>query len=156
MKGITREAFICKAVEEYADMILRIAFQYTQNRQDAEDIMQEVFLSLMKHGDFNSQEHQKAWLIRVTVNKCKDLLRRLKIRQNAHYCGVSSYGMSQDDLEVLDEVNKLPPLYRSVIYLFYYEGYTAKEIAKFLGKRESAVHTALTRARQHLKHFLEV
>jgi RNA polymerase sigma-70 factor (ECF subfamily) len=153
MRHVENGGFIHRAVENYSDMIIRIVFQYAKNKADAEDIMQEVFLSLMKKSDFHDEQHLKAWLIRVTINKSKDFLRHAKIRLNA-WTGVRQYGFSEEDIAVMQEVSKLSDTDRDIIYLFYYEGYSAKEIAGILRKRENAVHVRLSRARDKLKNLL--
>lgn len=146
--------FINETVEQYSDMIIRIAFQYTRKRADAEDIAQEVFLSLIKQSPFTSSEHLKAWIIRVTVNKCKNHLKKAKLR-NATFYADTGYTLDEQHSEVLYQLEKLSPKDRVILYLFYYEGYSVKEIAGSVGKRESAVHMCLSRAREKLKNLLE-
>ena len=145
--------FISKAVNRYSDMILRIAFQYTQNKADAEDIMQDVFLALIKQPFFNEEEHLKAWIIRVAINKSKDYLKAAKIR-NAAALDIP-YGFEKEDTEIMDQVQRLPSIDRSIIYLHYFEGYTAKEIACIIKKKENTIHVRLKRARVKLKSLLE-
>ena len=146
--------FINRIVRQYSDMIFRIAIQYTKNRADAEDIMQEVFFSLIKKPFFNSEEHLKAWLIRVTINRSKNYLKALKKRNTVALSTVENY-LTEKQSIMLDELQELSEKDRNIIYLFYYEGYKAKEIADILGKKEKAVLMCLSRARARLKVLLE-
>lgn len=140
-------------VEAYGDLVFRIALQYTGNVQDAEDITQDTFLAMLRKLPFESAEHAKRWLIKVTVNKCKDYYKsarrkNLPLDENVNV----SYFENTDGLE---ELEKLDPLDRSIIYLFYYEGYSAKEIAGMIGKTRNAVNIRLSRARETLKELLQ-
>lgn len=148
---------IAYAVENYADTVFKVAFQYLSNRQDAEDIVQEVFLGLverLKKYPFDDGEHMKAWLIRVAINKSINAAKYNSRRRTQGLEGIAA--RSESNLNCLeDELKKLPAEDREIIYLFYYEGYSAKEIASMTGKRESAVHKRLSRAREKLKNFLK-
>lgn len=140
-------------VEAYGDLIFRIALQHTGNVQEAEDITQEAFMAMLKKMPFESAEHAKRWLIRVTVNKCKDYYKsarrkNLPLDENIN----ATYFQQTDGLE---ELGKLEPLDRNIIYLFYYEGYSAKEIAKMIGKTRNAVNIRLSRARDALRDLLD-
>ena len=139
--------------EKYSDMIFRIAYSYTNNRQDAEDIVQDMFLKLIElEKTFKSDEHEKAWIIRVTVNLCKN---RLRLFWNRNTCSLTEMAETAnfDDKDgfVLEAVMKLSENYRIIIYLYYYEGYKTAEIAHILKKRESSVRSALHRAREQLR-----
>jgi len=134
-------------------MITRIAFQHTRNAADAEDIMQDVFFSLLKQPPFETEQYLKHWLIRVTINKSKNYLRATRNRNTVPLN--RDYALSQEQDEVFNELQKLPEKEHNILYLFYYEGYTAKEIADILGKKESAIFMRLNRAREKLKKFLE-
>ena len=105
---------------------------------------------------FESPEHEKAWLIRVTINACKDL-----VKSFFRSCTVpleelldQPAPLSEEHKEVLEAVLALPPKYRDAVYLHYYEGYTAAEIGKLLGKNTNTVYTLLTRAREQLRKTL--
>lgn len=145
--------YIQNIVTQYSGMITRIAFQYTRNKTDAEDVMQDVFFTLLKQPPFESERHLKAWLIRVTINKSKDYIRATK-RRNALVPN-NDYSLTQEQNAVFDELLKLPEKDRNILYLFYYEGYSVKEIADILGKKESSMFMRLNRARNKLKIFLE-
>ena len=143
-------------VEEYADTITRICYSYGKNYDDTQDIMQNVFLKLMRaNPKFDSKEHEKAWIIRVTINECKDFLKSI-FRRHASLEEIQEIPIEEEeDLSYIREaVLKLPDKYRSVIYLFYYEGYTAVEIAGILHKKENTIYTWMNRARQMLKEMV--
>lgn len=144
-------------------MVLRIACQNTASMADAEDITQEVFMKLMKEvGGFAGDEHIKAWLIRVTINKCKDYFRSSRFRSNVAFTEENLPGgyyadsyPGLEDRQVFAELRKLPSKYRNVIYLHYIEEYSVPEIAKLLGANENTVSSWLRRAKRKLKMNLE-
>lgn len=150
------EEVVREAIERYADTVKRICFIHLKNEADTEDIFQTVFLRYaMSDVHFASEAHEKAWLIRVTINACKDLLksffRRHTVPLDAY---VDKIGVSEDHSEVLEAVLALPEKYRRVIYLHYYEGYTAAEIADIVGSKENTIYTQLTRGRVLLRDAL--
>lgn len=147
---------IKRLVDKFAPGVYRLAYARTGNRADAEDVMQEVFLRLVRAGpDFHDDEHAKAWLLRVTANCAGDLFRapwRGRV-QSLDEAGE----LTQPDPEpggTLEAVLALPPKYRAPVHLYYYEGYSVAEIAGILGKSESAVKTRLSRARAMLRKDL--
>ena len=146
-----------RAIERYADTVRRICMIHLKNHADTEDIFQNVFLKyVLSTTVFESEEHEKAWFIRVTVNACRDLLRsffRSRTVPQEELEGVAA-ALPQERREVLDAVLSLPAKYRDAVYLHYYEGYTAPEIGKLLGKNTNTVYTLLTRARQLLREKL--
>ena len=135
--------------------MFRAALTIMGCKADAEDIVQDVFVKLLeKQPSFESTEHETAWLIRVTVNLCKSRLRSLWRKTTVPL--LDSYpSQSSSQKELMQTVMELAPKYRTVIHLFYYEGYKAKEIAEITGQKESTVREQLTRARRMLKDFLE-
>ena len=144
-------------VREYADPILRVCAAYSLGRSDAQDICQTVFLKLLqKPREFASPEHEKAWIIRTAVNLCKDHLksgwRRATVALDA---AEAVPAPAEEEGSLLSAVNLLPPKYRTVIYLYYYEGYAAREIAQLLGEKPATVSTQLNRGRQQLRTLLE-
>lgn len=148
-----------KALELYGDMVYRIAAVRMNNTADAEDVFQEVFLRLVRYRDrIGSEEHLKHWLIRVTVNCCKkqfdNAYRRYTVPLDDKREEPSCEMPERDD-SVLVAVRALPPNYRDVIHLFYYEQYSVREIGEILGLGESAVKTRLSRARDLLRDKLE-
>ena len=145
-----------RLVNTYSDMILRISCHYLCRSCDAEDVCQTVFLKyLSSPGKFKNDQHEKAWIIRTTINVCKDILKsadRSKTVALDDSMGVCPPPECRSDL--MDAVKCLPENYRISIYLHYYEGYTAKEIGTLLGKRENTVCSYLTRGRKLLKRLL--
>lgn len=143
-------------VTNYADMILRISYNYLNQTCDAEDICQTVFLKYLTSApEFSCDEQEKAWIIRTTVNACKDHLKSAFFRRTAPL--EEAFVMSAPDMpdtDILDALKTLPPVYRICLYLFYYEEYSAAEIAKMLKKRESAIHQYLSRGRRKLRACL--
>jgi len=124
---------------------------------DTEDIFQTVFLKyVLSSAAFENEEHEKAWFIRVTINACKDLLKSFFRSRTVSLEEVlpQEAGVTDDHREVLEAVLALPPKYRNVVYLHYYEGYTAAEIGKLLGKNENTVYTLLSRAKGQLRDTL--
>jgi len=145
--------FIQSAVEAYLDMVFRIAYQNTANYSDAEDVTQEVFIKLMKERRFISEEHMKAWLIRVTINLCKDLKKSFWHRRTESLPN-EWQPAEGPQASFMDELRRLPKNYRNVLYLYYFEGYTVPEIAKILGNKENTVSSWMTRARKKLKTLI--
>ncbi len=149
---MTEQEFVA-AFERHKDRIYRLALSYTKSQADAEDVCQDVFCKLLKQ-PVMEPEHEKAWLIRVTINDCKNLLRSGWWKRNQPL--ETAYGLAAPgDNEVLREVMDLPSRLRVVIHLYYYEGYTAREIGEQLGISESAVQNRLMRARKKLRVAME-
>lgn len=145
-----------RLVEAYADMILRISYQYLKQTHDAEDICQTVFLKYLTSApEFEDYAHEKAWIIRTAINACKDVLKSAYRRRTVALEEADAVAApTAPDTEILDAVKQLPEKYRISIYLFYYEAYSAKEIAAILGKSESTVNQYLTRGRRKLRSYL--
>lgn len=142
--------------QTYADTILRLSYTYLKNTHDAQDICQTVFVHLLTHPqEFESPAHEKAYILRMTANACKDMLKNPWRRKT---CGLEVCAdvpaPEAEDGSVLAAVNDLPARYRSVIYLYYYEGYPAAKIGKILGIPTATVHTRLARGRARLKTAL--
>lgn len=145
-----------EALNHFGDMVLRAAFGMVKNRQDAEDIAQEVFLTLVrKCPSFENLEHQKAWLLRATINRCKSHLTSAWIRHRSDLDDTLPSDFTAEENIVLDAVSALPLKYRQVVYLHYIEGYTAAEIGKLLGINPNTVLSQLSRARGRLKEMLK-
>lgn len=154
-------------VDCYGSMIYRLAYAKTKNIHDAEDILQEVFLRYAKMGAegkiFDSEEHRKAWLLRVTVNCSKSTLssgwhkrrNEKELDEERLADGVPEYAMSDTKTAVLQAVNSLAEKYRVAVYLFYYEELSLEEISDITGVSVSSVKTRLHRARQQLKDILK-
>ena len=138
------------AFTQYTDTVYRVAVHNTRCKSDAEDVTQEVFVKLLESSKkFKDGEHLKAWLIRVTINECRTLMRKYsrETEQSAEIADCAVY----DDDSVLETVKALPENYRNAIYLHYYEGYTAKEIGKILDSKENTVLSWLSRGRAALR-----
>lgn len=162
-----------------SDMVYRLAYSLVKTQADADDIYQEVFLRYIKAGPvFESEEHERAWLVRVTVNCCKNYWKSPWVRRRAAFYeetalyeegqagakraaqadpGAASGEMFAADSEeqiLIETVKELPEKYRAVIHLFYYEEMSVEEIGKIMGMKASAVRTRLTRARKRLREKL--
>ena len=146
------------AAERYLDMVYRIALNWFGNVHDAEDASQEVMLRLWKSESVPEEEaHLRYWLVRVTINVCKDLSRSLWRLHMVPLTEASakSYPSDTESREVLDEVMHLPKRYRVPLYLVHYEGYSIQEISELLKTNPSTIRTRLSRARNMLKSQLE-
>lgn len=148
-----KENDIRMALSTYGDTVYKIAFAYCKSHADAEDVYQDVFTKYFQHSEqFESNNHEKAWLIRVTINCSKSLLRsswHKRIIPLADYQEEAVY--TEDSNDLLEAVLKLPVKYREVIHLYYYEGYSTKEIALLLKRRETTIRTQLQRGRDILR-----
>ena len=140
----------------YADPILRLSYAYLKNTHDAQDICQTVFVKLLTEPrEFESPEHERAYILRMAANACKDLLKSPWHQRSASLDeGMQIPAPEAPDGAVLEAVNQLPPHYRAVIHLFYYEGYRAAEIGQILGLPTATVHTRLARGRERLRELL--
>lgn len=154
-----KEAYI-HAVDTYGDTVFRIAYSYCRQRNDAEDITQNVFLKLFQSNtEFQNLEHMPKWLIRVTANEAKNLRssfwkKRIVPLEDSDTLQQYSFPYPESS-DLHDAVMKLPPKYRMVIHLYYYEDYSIREIAEILERRETTVQTQLMRARSRLKSMLK-
>ncbi len=151
------EQEINQAIDQYADTVRRLCMIQLKNKADTEDIFQNVFLKYaLSSVSFQSADHEKAWIIRVTLNACKDLLKSFfhnrivsldeMLEQPAE--------LAPDHREVLEAVLALPQKYREVVYLHFYEDYSALEISQILGKKINTIYTLLTRSKQLLREKL--
>ena len=148
-----KETFLA-AVERHQDMVYRIALHYFGSQQDAEDTVQEVFLRLYTwEKPFDSPEHLRRWLIRVTANACKDALRSPWRKRRVSLAELPAEPVFEqtEQAELYQEIMKLPEKYRVVLDLFYYEELSVREIGELLHVRQSTVTTRLLRARKLLK-----
>lgn len=154
MYSFASDEYIEQLVKTHSNSMLKAAFALLRNRDDAEDIVQEAFMKLMeKKPRFNDDEHAKAWLLRVTINLSKNML-KASSRKNKSETEEISYTENESD-GVLFCVMKLEENYRTVIHLYYYEGYSIKEIAAILKLPSATVGTRLKRGRSKLKKMLE-
>ena len=147
-----------RAIDLYGDTVKRICMVHLKNYSDTEDIFQTVFLKYVLHAPaFDSPEHEKAWIIRVTINACKDLLKSFFRSRTLPLDSITEKpGQPQPEYsDVLEAVLSLPDKYKDVIYLYYYEDYTAAEISRLLNKNVHTVYTLMNRSREILKQKLE-
>ena len=141
--------------ETYHLSVYRLAFAYCKNRADAEDITSDVFLKRFETDPvFTDDKHETAWMMRVTVNRAKDLLRSFRYRFSVPLDDADLTYETPEESEVYRAVMALPAKYRAVIHLYYFEGYSVAEIADMTGKSQTAVQTQLYRARKRLKDDL--
>lgn len=143
---------------KYSNAVYRMAFAYCKNKADAEDIMQEVFIRRFSVDIvFEDEAKEKSWLLKVTVNKCRDMFRSLRYKYSLTSIPLEEADIiyeTQEESDVYHAVMSLPNKYRTVIHLFYYEEYTIKEISAITGDKETAIQTQLYRARKKLKDIL--
>lgn len=148
-------AAVERTITVYGDLLYRIALHHLNTREDAEDVAHDVFIKwLEKAPAFSSDEHEKAWLIRTTINACTDFRRRTARRLTVALDACPEPPAPETG-SVLEDVLALPPHLSTLIFLHYYEGYSIREIAALLGKTESSIQSRLYRARQKLKQERE-
>lgn len=154
MGQLDKKNVFALAVERYSDTVYRAAMHNCSRAADAEDVVQDVYEKLLRYpGNFESEEHLKAWLLRVTINRCHDLTRASY--QKDTELDETIPAPAQTDGSVLDAVRALPDNYRDAIYLHYYEGYTAAEIGRLLGAPANTVLSWLRRGRGLLHTMLK-
>lgn len=145
------------AYARYADMLYRLALSHLGRREDAEDAVQDVFTKYIGASPkFSDDEHERAWLIRVTVNRCHDMQRRGKLRCHDSLDDISDLPFTSDEREngILKIVFTLPEKYKTAIVLHYLEGFSVEEISSMLGLSGSAIKMRLSRGRELLKNLL--
>ena len=142
-------------VRTYGDMVYRLAYAQTRSRHDADDIFQDVFLQVVRRRpQFESEAHEKAWLIRVTLNCLKSHWRAAWRRHDVPLNDRIPFPAPEE--RALDEaLRRLAPKYRAAVHLYYYEGYSAEEIARMSGEKPSTIRTRLTRARAQLREIMK-
>lgn len=146
------EQEVNRAIERHADTVRRLCMIHLKNYADTEDIFQTVFLKyVLSSVSFENEEHERAWFIRVTINACKDLLKNFFRSHTVSMEEVLEQPaeIEQDHREVLEAVLSLPARYRDVVYLYYYEKYTAPQIGRILGKNVNTIYTLLNRAKKN-------
>lgn len=142
--------------DQFSKLVYKIAFIHLGNKADSEEAVQEVFIKLFhKAPEFYDSEHEKAWIIRVTSNHCKNMLRSFWRKRVTQLEDMSVYFGSQKELENAKLIINLPTKYKTIVHLFYYEGYAVKEISKIMKISESAIKMRLKRGREMLKMELE-
>lgn len=144
-----------QVMDQYSAMVYRMAYSHLRSRADAEDISQEVFLRYyQKRPHFESEEHRKAWLLRVTINRARTYVTSAWFRRTVPLEEAVTF--PQEEQQQLDEaLGQLSPGDRTLLHLFYFEELSIREISQLLHRKESTVRTQLTRARQRLKTILK-
>ena len=150
------EREISRLVEQYADMLLRVALNRTQNLAEAEDIIQTVYLRLLRvRPRFRSEEHERAWLLRTAINLCKDYRKSAARRSCVPLEGQDIAVFPEETTQVLEAICQLPENDRYVVYLYYFEHLSIGKIAQLLQEKEGTVSSRLSRARKKLKPLLK-
>lgn len=156
--SLDSKASLEAAYDKYADMLYRLALSHLRRHEDAEDAVQDVFAKYFSASPrFSDDEHERAWLVRVTVNRCRDLARRGKYREHASLDEIAEIPETENGETglVLRSVSMLPEKYKTAIVLHYLEGFSVDEIAEMLGASASAVKMRLSRGRELLKTLLD-
>ena len=149
-----------KAFRKYGDTVLRAAYAVTGSYHEAEDITQEVFLKLhASPQNFENDDHMKAWLLRVTVNRSKNFRKSFLFSRTSGIDEIPESALkcefTEEENEIRELIKNLPEKYASVIYLYYYEGFNVREIAEILEKSENTVSSLLQRGRRKLRTEIE-
>ena len=151
-----RKQEVTRLVETYSTLLLRVAMHQTSNRSDAEDAVQMVFLKLLRLAPvFINAEHEKAWLIRVTINQCHDIGRQVWNKRVTALTASLPLPTKEQYPEVAEAVRALPEKYSIVVFLYYFEGYSTAEVARLLEIPQNTVESRLHRARARLKNLLK-
>lgn len=154
---LASDEWIFKKYDSYKNMLFQIAFSYLGNKHDCEDIVQEAFIRLCYHApEFEHEDHEKRWLVRVTINLCKNHVHsfwhRMKVNSDD---ALEQYFCQEEEKRVMSDIIRLPGKYKTVILLYYIIGYKISEIAQTLDLSESAVKMRLKRGRELLRIELE-
>lgn len=149
------ETEIQAAMDRYGDMVEKICRLHLAQDADVQDVFQTVFLKYAQSRMFRDDEHEKAWLLKVTMNTCRDRFRGCFFHHVQLDDTIEEYsGEVNTSFYLLDALKQLPAHYRNALYLFYYEGYKVKEIAAILHKKENTIHTWLKRGKRELREVL--
>ncbi|MFT4414729.1 sigma-70 family RNA polymerase sigma factor [Fredinandcohnia humi] len=164
----TNEFILNQLVDLYGDDLKRIAFLYVNDLAQCEDIIQEVFISCYKHlSSFRHESQYKTWLIRITINKCKDYQRKWSFRnliykplmepfiKTSHESTEKLYERSVGKNDVAQAISMLPAIYKDILILYYYQELTMEEISQVTKSKVNTVKSRLSRGRQYLKEILE-
>ena len=143
------------AYDKYSKMLYRLALSILLSCEDAEDAVQSVFYKyLCKEPEFGTEDYERAWFVRVTINQCKDSMRRRKVRATLSLDQIVDLGVYNQQSEVLSTLFSLPEKYKTVLILYYMEGFKVEEIAEMAKLTKSAVKMRLSRGRELLKDKL--
>lgn len=151
-----RDREIVRIVETYSDMLMRIALNRVNSIAEAEDVVQSTFERLMRRSPrFESREHEKAWLIKTAIRICIDEARRASRRTSVPLNEKIAAAYSEESFELLETLRQLPEQDRDAVYLYYYEEYSIRDVARILGEREGTTRSRLSRARKKLRAIME-
>ena len=146
-----------QVIETFGNLVYRLCFVYLKNKQDADDAYQDVFVKLIeKKPVIKDDSHLKAWLITVTTNHCKNILRFQKFHRSEEIDYDCFPASKTKDDQIITLVMDLPLKYRNVLFLYYYEGYSTKEIATLLKSNEATIRTHLKRGKETLRKLIEL
>lgn len=152
---ITKESFTT-TYDKYKNTVYSVIFNYVRNAEDSSDLTQDAFIKLLETGiDYESEEHLKAWLIRISINLSKNHLKKATKFSNEEVPELPYYDEHNEESDILSAVMSLPEKYRVPLHLFYYEDYTNKQIGDILGCPESTIKIRIKRGREKLKKILE-
>lgn len=152
---LNKNKYLEEIINKYSDMVYRLALSRTRSKENSDDVFQEVFFRLSKKiPSFKNEEHKKAWLIKVTINCSKNIINKRANKDEVEIKDDIKFEIKEHH-DIYYAVQSLPLNYRTIIYLYYYEGYKIKEISKLLKMKENTVKTNLARARQRLKLDME-
>jgi RNA polymerase sigma-70 factor (ECF subfamily) len=152
----TAEGLIMQKYDKYKNMLFQITMSYLGNKYDCEDVIQEAFIRLCYYApEFEDDENEKRWLIRITINLCKNHVKSFWNRMKVPIEGLDEYYSQENEKEIMSDIIHLPIKYKSIILLHYIEGYKISEISKILNLSESAVKMRLKRGRERLKIEME-
>lgn len=155
MEYTNKNKYLENMIEKYSDMVYRLALTRTKSKENSEDVYQEVFLRLSKKlPNFESEEHEKAWIIKVTINCSKNLLNSAFLRYKAEMKEEIAFE-TKERHDIYYAVQELPIKYRTIIHLYYYEKYKINEISEILNINENTIKSRLSRAREKLKEKVE-
>lgn len=156
---IVSKEIISELFDSYSDMVYRISLSIVRNREEAQDVVMDVFMALMKQSSFNDEGHIKAWLIRTAENKSINVVRSARVQRTQPLDELMentlSAPLSEQEHEVLDMVMRLPDKLKTTVYMYYYEDMPAEDIAEALGISANTVYKRLQRGRSVLKMNLE-
>lgn len=148
------DEYIVRVAQTYSSMLLKAAYTILRSTADAEDAVQETFLKLItKRPEFSDREHEKAWLLRVVINTSRNMIKASAKKDRP--LDESAFYTQDEASDILGAVLSLDPKYSTIVHLYYYEGYSIKEIADILKRPSATVGTRLARARMMLKSILE-
>jgi RNA polymerase sigma factor (sigma-70 family) len=152
----TAERLILEKYDKYKNMVFQITMSYLGNKFDCEDVIQEAFIRLCYYApEFEQDENEKRWLIRITINLCKNHVKNFWNRMKVPIEGLEEYYCQENEKEIMSDIIRLPIKYKRIILLHYIEGYKISEISKILNLSESAVKMRLKRGRELLKIEME-